>query len=77
MTHKENECWEHIGKRKVLQDTQKSMWPLGQWDPILNFYYEPPMSTNSKQSLCILIFPYYINKNVSGQVMQVWKPVSV
>lgn len=23
MTHKENECWEHTGKRKVLQDTKK------------------------------------------------------
>ena len=65
-------------KEKSTSRHKKSMWPLGQWDPILNFYYEPPMSTNSKQSLCILIFPYsYINKNVSGQVMQVWKPVSV
>lgn len=35
-------------------------------------YYESPMNTNSEQSLYILIFPYsYINKNISGQVMQV------
>ena len=67
-----------LEREKYFKTHKKSMWPLGQWDPILNFYYEPPMSTNSKQSLCILIFPYsYIHKNVSGQVMQVWKPVSV
>lgn len=60
-------------KEKSTSRHKKSMWPLGQW-----VYYESPMSTNSKQSLCILIFPYsYINKNVSGQVIEVWKPVSV